>query len=291
MQVVFHIGAHSTDEDRLLKCLLKNKDVLRSQGVVVPGPSRFRKLIRETLAALGGEPPKRDTQDALVDAIIDEDEATRLVLSGEHMICVPTRIFHGGEFYALAGKKVQALAGLFPATEVEFHIGLRNPATFIPAVFDRSNNVSYENFMNGIEPPDLRWSDVLKRIKAAVPNATLTVWANEDTPLIWAEIIRELAGVDPMVELSGTDDLLAEIMTRNGFKRFQSYLENHPPQNEIQKRRVIAAFLSKFAVAEKIEQELDIPGWTEDYVDQLTDLYEEDLDEVQRMHGVNFIAP
>jgi len=94
-----------------------------------------------------------------------------------------------------------------------------------------------------------------------------------------------------MVELSGTDDLLAEIMTRNGFKRFQSYLENHPPQNEIQKRRVIAAFLSKFAVAEKIEQELDIPGWTEDYVDQLTDLYEEDLDEVQRMHGVNFIAP
>ncbi|MFB9231938.1 hypothetical protein ACFFUT_09085 [Pseudohalocynthiibacter aestuariivivens] len=270
---------------------MKNKDVLRSQGVVVPGPSRFRKLIRETLAALGGETPKRETQDALVDAIIDEDEATRLILSGEHMICVPTRIFHGSEFYALAGKKAQALAGLFPATEVEFHIGLRNPATFIPSVFDRTSNISYENFMNEINPLDIRWSDVLKRIKAAVPNATLTVWANEDTPLIWAELMRELAGVDPMVELSGTDDLLAEIMTRSGFKRFQSYLESHPPRNEIQKRRVIAAFLGKFAMVEKMEQELDIEGWTDDYVDQLTDLYEEDLDEVQRMHGVNFIAP
>ena len=52
MQIVLHAGVHNTDEDRLLKCLLKNRDKLREDGVCVPGPSRYRRLLRDTLQAM-----------------------------------------------------------------------------------------------------------------------------------------------------------------------------------------------------------------------------------------------
>ena len=40
MDIVLHAGAHCTDEDRLVKCLLKNKDLFLQRGVAGPGPSR-----------------------------------------------------------------------------------------------------------------------------------------------------------------------------------------------------------------------------------------------------------
>ena len=46
MQIAFHIGAHCTDEDRLLKSILKNAQMLSQLGIVVPGPGKYRSLIR-----------------------------------------------------------------------------------------------------------------------------------------------------------------------------------------------------------------------------------------------------
>ncbi|MES2145513.1 MAG: hypothetical protein V4516_14445, partial [Pseudomonadota bacterium] len=54
MQIVYHLGAHCTDEDRLLRCLLRNRGVLAERGVVVPGPARYRKLLRDTAIQLKG---------------------------------------------------------------------------------------------------------------------------------------------------------------------------------------------------------------------------------------------
>ena len=42
MRIVYHLGAHCTDDERLMRCLLKNRDVLSAQGIVVPGPSKYR---------------------------------------------------------------------------------------------------------------------------------------------------------------------------------------------------------------------------------------------------------
>ena len=55
MRIVYHLGAHCTDDERLLRCLLKNRDLLAKQGIVVPGPTRYRTLLRETAVALKGQ--------------------------------------------------------------------------------------------------------------------------------------------------------------------------------------------------------------------------------------------
>ena len=61
--------------------------------------------------------------------------------------------------------------------------------------------------------------------------------------------------------------------------------------SEIQKRRVIAAFLDKFAQEDAIEEELDMPGWSEELIDQLTEIYDDDLYAIQRIPGINLITP
>ena len=94
-----------------------------------------------------------------------------------------------------------------------------------------------------------------------------------------------------MTKISGGFDLLGQIMSAEGMKRFHSYLKSHPPRTEVQKRRIIAAFLDKYVIDDEVEEEFDLPGWTEEMVDELTELYEEDLYTIERMAGVNFIAP
>ena len=74
-------------------------------------------------------------------------------------------------------------------------------------------------------------------------------------------------------------------------QRFAAYLKSHPDMMEIQKRHVISAFLDRFALEEEIEDELDLAGWTKDLMDDMTDVYDEDMLEVQRIPGITLIAP
>ena len=141
------------------------------------------------------------------------------------------------------------------------------------------------------DPFTIKWSDTLLAIREAAPSVNITAWCFEDMPLIWAEIIREMAGLEHGDEITGEFDLLSEIMSQEGMTRLQTYLASHPTMTEMQKRRVIAAFLDKFAIDDEIEEELDAPGWTEADIDAMTDLYEEDMHIVARIPGVTLIAP
>lgn len=80
-------------------------------------------------------------------------------------------------------------------------------------------------------------------------------------------------------------------MVRGGLQRMQSYLEAHPPKNETQRRRVVVAFLDKFARPDALEEEVDLPGWTEDYMAQLTEIYDVDCEMIAQLPGVNFLTP
>lgn len=291
MQFVYHIGAHCTDEGLLMKCLLENAGPLAAEGILVPDPSRARPVLRESMIALRGKPAPQELQDTMLDAIMDEDGAERLVFSNESFICMPGKVLGEHMLYPMAGEKTAWLAQLFPEAGCEFHLAIRNPATFIPALFAKSKEKSFEGFTAGADPRRLAWSDVVRRIRNANPGAGLTVWCNEDTPLIWPEVLRAVAGHSPETELTGTDNLLATIMSEGGMKRMRAYLASHPPKTELQRSRVVAAFLDKFAIPEAIEMELDVPGWTEDMVEDLTEAYEEDIFAIERMDGVRFIAP
>ena len=291
MQIVYHIGANCTDQDRLLKSVLKNANTFADLGVKVPGPGKYRRLIRETIQSLDGKQPAPDAREILLDAILDDEQCNRLVMSHSKFMCVDRRVFEGGIFYELAEFKLRGLATLFPQDEIEIFLAIRNPATFLPELFRASPLEDFSELMRGVDPMDVRWSDLIARIRNILPQIRLTVWCNEDTPFIWAQLIREMAGVDPLTRITGGFDLLSAIMSNDGMRRFVAYLKANPPQTEQQKRRIIAAFLERYALEGEIEDVVDMPGWTDQTVQTMTQLYEEDVDRIAQMHGVTLIAP
>ncbi|MCW8844135.1 MAG: hypothetical protein OQK00_12055 [Rhodobacteraceae bacterium] len=290
MQIVLHAGAHFTDDDRLLKSLGKNRELLASQGVSLPKPRSYRTKIRTLLHdSLIDANARAEVLSDLKDPSVDEPD--RIVFSNSNFFCVPRLAIRNNTYYPRGEERLQDFCSIFYSDEVEIFFAIRNPATLLPALVDGSPDDRIEDITGGSDPAALRWSEMIQRVRTALPNASLTVWCNEDTPLIWEQLLREISGIEPTQPLEGGNDLLHEIMSVEGLKRFDAYVEKHPGLTEMQKRRVIAAFLDKFAIEEELEEELDIPGWSEEVVDTLTEIYDEDVFEISRIPGVTFISP
>lgn len=290
MRIVYHLGAHCTDEDRLVRCLLKNRAMLAEAGIVVPSPTRYRKLLRDTASQLRGAAASQDTQAMILDQIMDENGADRLILSWTSFLSFPAYAV-GDMLYGNGGQRLRGFTQIFPDLEAEFHLGLRNPATFLPDLRERAQTKGHEDILHNVDPASLRWSDTIRQIKAENPGVPLTVWCDEDTPLIWPEVLQAVSGHDPGLALEDSDELLAQLLTEPGLARFHAYCAEHPPQSVLQRRRIVTAFLEKFGRPEQLSTEIKTPGWTEDLVGHLSQAYLADIGRIADMPGVTLIEP
>ncbi|GAA6196422.1 hypothetical protein NBRC116598_18660 [Pseudophaeobacter arcticus] len=291
MQVIFHCGAHGTEEDRLLKTLLRNKDRFRLHGTVVPGPGKYRYLLKDCMAALQEGQATTEARDVLWDAILEEEQADRVLLSNANFFGSQRQSIEGSQFYPEAEARLLSLQHLFAQDKLELYIGLRNPATILPGLLENAHADRKAQVLSNLDPYHLRWSDLLTRLRRAVPQVPLNVWCFEDMPLIWAQIIRDMSGLEMNQRLDGGMDLLSTIMSREGMRRLRQYLAQHPDMSETQQRRVMAAFLDKYVREDELEEEIDLPGWSEALIESVTTLYEEDMQIVQRIPGVTMITP
>jgi hypothetical protein len=290
MRIVYHLGAHCTDEDRLVRCLLKNRVALVAQGIVVPSPTRYRKLLRDTATQLRGAPASQDTEAMILDQIMDEPSAERLVLSWTSFLSFPAYAV-GETLYNNGGERLRSFTQIFPDIEAEFHLGIRNPATFLPDLRERAKSKGHEDILQGVDPFRMRWSDAVHSIKEANPGVPLTVWCDEDTPLIWPEVLQAVAGSDPAVPLDDDDELLALLMTDAGLARYHAYCREHPPQSVSHRRRIVTAFLEKFGRPERLTVDANAPGWSDALVEDLTTDYLRDIERILRIPGVQVIEP
>lgn len=295
MEIVYHLGAHCTDEERLLRCLLKNRGALSRERIIVPGPTRYRYLLRDTVAALKGQPASRDTQAIVLDQIMDEDHAERLIFSWENFVSFPLWAMKG-TFYPTAPERIRAFANIFPEIESHFCLAIRNPATFLPALFDRqkadkSKARDWDGFLALADIHSLRWSDTLQAVLDANPGLPLTVWCDEDTPLVWPDVLQAVSGHGAATVLEDADELLVQLMAPEGLARLRAYLASHPPATPAHRRKITSAFLDKFALPERLTTRFEVPGWTAETVARLTETYERDVATITRMPGVRFLSP
>jgi hypothetical protein len=290
MRIVYHLGAHCTDEERLLRCLLKNRAALASENIHVPGPTRYRNLLRDTAVALKGKTASMETQAMVLDQIMEQDHADRLILSWDNFLSYPLWALRGS-LYPNAAERIRAFTQIFPDIEAEFHLSIRNPATFLPDLFNRQKAKPIDDFMEGVDPLRLRWSTMIAQIRALNPDVPLTIWCDEDTPLIWPEVLQAVSGHSPDIVLDDAESLLASLMSADGLARLNAYLADHPPTTVNRRKQIVATFLEKYADPNKIEIDLEMPGWTDALVAEMTDAYEADVARIAQMPGLTFIAP
>ncbi|MGR3805143.1 hypothetical protein [Marinibacterium profundimaris] len=291
MQIILHTGAHFTEDDRLIKCLLRNKEDFSRRGVAVPGPTRYKKLLKDTLNAMRDTRPGPEARDVLMDAILDEEKARRMILSNAHFFGAPRAALRDGLLYPNAAEKVSQMRALFPDDDLEIFMAMRNPATLLPAIYKESPRDELDDFLEGADPRRIKWSESITAMRVLNPAIPITVWCNEDTPLIWGSIIRAMAGLPEGARITGSFDLLGAIISTEGMKRFRAYLKEHPVMSEAHKRRVMGIFLEKYALEEELIEELEMPGWTDELVEEMTEVYDADFAAVQGIPGVTVIAP
>ncbi|WP_407495563.1 hypothetical protein [Pseudooceanicola sp. MF1-13] len=291
MKIVLHLGAHCTDEGKLAHTLARNRGDFLARGVAVPPPSTYRVLLREAIHALDKGVPSEEASDILIDSILGDDHAETMILSNDNFLGVPHMSIENGQFYPLAEQRLADIRLLFPGAEFELYFAVRDPGTFIPAVHAASTGMTLDQVLNGTDPGQLRWSDMVRRMRDIAPEMPITLWCNEDSPLIWGEIIRAMAGLPEGTKIRGSFELLTEIMTREGMQRFRAYFAANPTMTEAQKRKAIIAFLKRYAIEDALEDDIPLPPWPDEVFEYLTDAYEEDIDSIDGMEGVRVLRP
>lgn len=286
MEIAIHLGAHCTDGDRLPRALGEDRATLAEEGVSVPPGGRARPAIRKAVAATQGDAPEA-ARAALIEGLLGDADADRIVLSYEGFLGSYARVLEGGRLYAQAGARATLLARLFEGHDTALFLAIRNPATFVPAVFEASSLTDFAAFADASAPDRLRWAPVVSDIAAA--GVPVTVWCDEDIPLLWPEILHAVAGT--RTPLAGEMAILREVMTEAGFDRLRTYLRDNPPPSPAHWRRVATAFLAKYVLEDELVVELRQPGWTEEVVEGLSRAYEAELPEIAAMPGVTFLRP
>lgn len=292
MNILFHLGLHCTDGGLLIRSILQNRAQLASDGIAVPGPLRYRELLGEVSTQLRGDPAPPETEALILDAIAPLPGTERVILSSDNFLCRSDMALGPDCLYPKAGKSAW-LARCLPSHEVEFALALRNPACLLPdLVAGRGGPAPARDLLaDGIWAEDLRWSDVIERIAEANPGARIVAWCHEDTPFLWSEIQHELTGCDATHALEGALDMAETIMTPEGFARLSDFLDSRDVTTEVKRRRAVAAFLATHAIGDRIEAEIDLPGWTDKTVETLTGMYEDDVGRIAAMSRVTFLAP
>ena len=167
------------------------------------------------------------------------------------------------------------------------HVLVMNPD---PTLLEATPHDDLMQLMNGLDPAALKWSNLIDRITSALPETPLTVWCCEDGPLIWGTVLRSIVAVEPEYPIKGAHSRVTQIMCDEGANQFQDYVAEHPNLTETQLCDTMIEFLEKYADPERVEYELDIPGWDQAYVEDLTWQYEEDVLNIGNKPNVTLIA-
>lgn len=288
--IAYHLGAPFADNGMVTRSLRKNSKLLSEFGTMIQRPKTYHTLLSDMITKLSGSKATIEDQKSLLDAIVKQKDVDRLILSNPKFLGMPAWMFYRGTLYQNADNNISAIRNLFPDNPCELFLGIVNPASFISTSFKAQKSKTYEEFLDGANITTVNWSNVIMRIQKMCPKCPITVWSNEDTPIIWPTVLREIAGFDSQTRLNGELDVVQEIISPDGFDRLTKYLDEHPELTEIQRRRTRAVFLEKFFINEAVEEEIDLPGWTEETVALISENYEEDIRNIEHMPGVNFIS-
>ncbi|ETD86375.1 hypothetical protein ACTTAF_13720 [Rhodobacter capsulatus] len=295
MHLVFHLGAHATDDERLVRTLATNPEAMTAAQSHAPAPAAYRMALRDALIGLRGRPADAETQERLRAACLRgaRGPVERLVFSYENFLALPERAIGASGLYPAAADKLVPLANLFPQDRTEFHLGLLDPALLLVALAARQPGRDFTEMLCGHAPEDLRWGPVVARMAEAADRvgAKLVLWCNEDLPLLFPEVLRQMGGLPEAGALMGEYGLVEELMQPEGARRLRTYLASHPPQTAEQRRKVLIAFLEKFARPEALVADVALPGVSADLVAEIAARYAADLAEIARLPGVTLITP
>ncbi|NVO57207.1 hypothetical protein HW561_15550 [Rhodobacteraceae bacterium B1Z28] len=291
MQVVIHAGAAFTDDGQLLGSLLANKSTL-AQGQIMPlGPRRCRHFVKVISDALSQDEPLLDARKSLTAVLPSEPDAERVILSSDKFFGPRRTALQHGQIYPFAGKRMAFTDQLLENAKVELFVGLVNPGSFIPKILMSLHEQHRQAILDSTDLSCLNWVSMIEDLGDLAPEVQLTLWENEDTPLIWGDIMRAMAGVPDDVALQDEHALLLSLLTETGKQHLLELVQQQNAQDRNTFRDNLVTIFEAHAQPDEIEEELDLPGWNSEIVSAFSELYEQDLAKIETMPNVRILRP
>lgn len=290
MHLAIHSGADFTDEGLLLHALRANSDLLTDVGVMLYGPRRCRRLFMSPLQDLATGQVEPETVDRLRSLIPDDIAYQRTVLTSPDFIGETRTALRDGQFYPLAGQRLAFLEQTFAPAGIELFVGVRNPGSFIPKVLMALPPEDRAETLANTDVSCLSWLTMIEDIRDLAPNVAITLWANEDLPVIFGDIVRAICGLPSETPIENEFALLASLLDDDGRDRLEELIR---PENSDDRPALLAdlsALFEDHALPHEVEEELDLPGWSTDIVEAFTELYAQDLARLKSMPGIRVLG-
>ncbi|RLK08292.1 hypothetical protein [Ruegeria conchae] len=291
MQMVIQAGAHFTDHDPLLNLLQANVQLVAESHAAFWGMRPFRKIFRPALKPAADRPSHQDTRARFQKLMPQGQQVDRAILSSALYLGERASIIMDGQFYANAGQRMSYMDHLFSDSSVELFVGLRNPGSFIPKVLMLLSAPEREHIVATTDLSCLSWLAMIEDIRDLAPDVKITLWSNEDSPLILGDIARALVGLPADTQLDQEYALLSSLISDLGKQELKGLREQQRPPNDPIFRGRLAQIFQQHALTGAIEEEVELPGWSEDIIAAFTELYEQDLARLRTMPDLRFLNP
>ncbi|ARO13951.1 hypothetical protein BVG79_00599 [Ketogulonicigenium robustum] len=292
MQIAFFAGLNATDDEKVLRSLMRNDEGLAKHGIRAPAMRHYRRSLREIVESrLSGQDVTTLGYLVTNQFAKETPNLQRIALSNPAFLAAPRHMFADGIALPEAGARLQVLQAIFPDDEIEVFVALRNPASFVNTMMQALGDTDVRGYLGGYDIMGLRWSQVLRRLKDSVPSIKLTVWANEDSALVWGTIIRAILGIADNDPIFGDFDLLSDLLLPEGQGLLRQRLRQDVPVGHAARVALAADLLPQYEDPTLTWDSIDLTGWSERAVEGMTLTYEEDLDVIAEMEDITFIRP
>lgn len=272
--------------DQLIRTLRPIALSLRKTGISIPDPQKYREVFsRKVRGAEGGVFMPLEVE--RMSETLDES-AELLVLSFNDFMSAPSDIFAGGVIYGEAHHRIEYLRNLFPNREMTLFFSAANPGAVMAAMLN-------SGAMNGDRAGKLAhirplWSELTERIDLFHPDLPVILWANEDTPVTWPAILREVLDLPENSAVPGGLHMAGAVLDGRAREDLGSRISKDLPKSELQMMRLLSVFLWDNVDRSRTEFEVDHAGWDQETIDDFTLIYEQDLDSCLDLEQVTVIT-
>ena len=134
------------------------------------------------------------------------------------------------------------------------------------------------------------WSELTERIDLFHPDLPVILWANEDTPVTWPAILREVLDLPENSAVHGGLHMAGAVLDGRAREDLGSRISKDLPKSELQMMRLLSVFLWDNVDRSRTEFEVDHAGWDQETIDDFTLIYEQDLDSCLDLEQVTVIT-
>ncbi|NOD75970.1 MULTISPECIES: hypothetical protein [unclassified Ruegeria] len=289
MRVIIHAGAAFADEGHILSSLVANRQMLAEMKTAPMGPRMSRHFVKIMSDALIHGTSIEETRDSLAPLFPQDVNLERVILSSDKFFGPRRTALQHGQIYPFAGRRAAFTETLLEGAQLELFIGLVNPGLFIPKTLMSIHEDHRRDILASTDLSCLSWLSMIEDLRELAPQFKLTVWENENLPLIWGDIVRAMTGLPSETPLPDEYSFLTSLLTDAGQRQVQEILGQRTPLDLQGQREELAQVLEDQARPEQVEEELDLPGWSTDIFDAFTELYAQDMAAIRTMSDIRVL--